>query len=605
MEFDKTRKAIGVNNLNAGDRKDLLGKFTDAGGKVLSERSLKDESADEKGGKGGSGKKGGAGSPESRLPSEIARERRRQELEQNAQLKKALEKEEKEVSGFMSRFMIRLKCKLSGVAHFSEDLVTPGFLSRLNLDTKRALMEANITGNDLFSLNPEIGKTITKELDKTNPILVEIIKRAAELYDRSEMADLTSVYSSNQDTPVMLPVIETALKNLLRKLYYLKPYQETYLTAVDKAFDIQQSLEKKQSALYLSKKKKLRSDWTNLMNEIYPSLVLLFQRSLMKQVEPGTRLFEHYLDVDHNDKIGSRIKGMENDFKEESETAEDQSQDEDAPDNDNTMVEEEEEEDILLIRPDLSRGFEIMRSMTPGILRKKYDKKNEFAHISDKDKVLLSYLFFREFDDEYAFIMSSPKIMLNAGIYRAGDRVDVRRKFQNISDNIRPVYEMFHKYLHDYEELVKAQNNNNSSNYVEHARRIENLEGRRGATGREVRVRIKEMMGQLSGILTIVEEDMRNDKKIVQNPDDIIKFDSQLESHKLMNGRTVKDCLIEAYAYAKALNYRLEHGDLFGGVIELSDDEFEKAFPTRSNLEEPAQKKEQPEDVSEPPIDIE
>ena len=97
MEFDRTRKAIGAQNLGDKDRKKMLDQLKGSGGQVLGERSLKKEEPEKERSRG----RGGSAGEGSRLPSEVARENRRKELEAQAKLRKELESEEKAATGFL------------------------------------------------------------------------------------------------------------------------------------------------------------------------------------------------------------------------------------------------------------------------------------------------------------------------------------------------------------------------------------------------------------------------------------------------------------------------------------------------------------------------
>ncbi|MCB1319539.1 MAG: hypothetical protein KDK34_04780, partial [Leptospiraceae bacterium] len=191
-EFDKTRKSIRSNELASDDRKDMLQKFRGAGGEVLREKSLRKEEPDS--GSGGGRRAGGGSAPDIKMPSELARERNRAQAEKQAAARRQAEREEKEATSFMARFFLKLRCKMGGVTPFGSDMVSPKFLSILNLDAKRAIMECQILGNDLFMNNAKIARTIVKELDDKNPLLVELIQRASELYNRNELSELVGNY---------------------------------------------------------------------------------------------------------------------------------------------------------------------------------------------------------------------------------------------------------------------------------------------------------------------------------------------------------------------------------------------------------------------------
>ena len=174
MEFDRTRKAIGLEKLDNQSRRDMLGKFTSAGGEVKKERSLHEET----------GPQAGSGSG-AMLPSQLAREQIRLEAERRAKMRVRLVEEDRRAGSFLARFFLKLRCRLQGLSPFGAAEVLPGFMSRLNLNLKRALMECHILGRELFSMEGSVANQILKELDQKHPLYAELISRAALMYGTS------------------------------------------------------------------------------------------------------------------------------------------------------------------------------------------------------------------------------------------------------------------------------------------------------------------------------------------------------------------------------------------------------------------------------------
>lgn len=581
MEFDKTRKTLGTDQLANKDRKEMLGKFTEAGGEVLSERSIRKKQLEQERSKSGGGDATGAGSrgrgggPDLRLPSEIAREKNRLAQEKISQSRQKKDSEEREAKSFVNKFFIKFNCAMKGITPYGQNMVKPKFLSLLNLDAKRALMECQILGNDLFANNKNTALKIVKELDQKNPLLIELLERGTELYNRNDLAELTGSYSPGSSNSIPLDSLRAGIYSLTRKLYYFLPYNETYMVAAGLAIDIQEKTEKKHAGLYAAKKKKIRQEWRILMNIIFPGLVLLVQRSEMKRAEPGSRLFEEMISILEEDRIGRRSAGdsvgnipedKKKDSKEES----------DAEDEEDTEEAEEYEEKEM--SKELAYGYKIMKLYPVAALRKKHDKPGEFKDFSDRDKVFIAMLFFKEFEEEYSFILTTPKISFNL-TYEGGVKQDFHQKLSDIFEEARIVHDMFRKYIHDAQEYKKAgQDSGKSSNHMEHTKRLEKLEGKMGASGRESKIQLIDYCDKIIGNFEILIEDMRGENDIITNKDATITFDLDRDKKKRLNGKAVKDCIMQAYCYLLGLSDRLRDGDLYGGVIDMTDDEFARAF---------------------------
>jgi hypothetical protein len=211
-------------------------------------------------------------------------------------------------------------------------------------------------------------------------------------------------------------------------------------------------------------------------------------------------------------------------------------------------------------------------------LRKKHDSRGDFKALKDTDKVLIAYLYYLEFEEEYSFILTTPQIHLEP-MYTGGVKHDYRQKMRDVYEESRLVGDSFKKYLHEGTEYNRIVSETvDPARYVEHAKKVELLEARRGPSGREARIEIKEYLQKVSALLRALIGDMRGPNKIVINRDDPIQFQMERDRRKRLNGKPVKDCIMQAYCYAIALADRLEAGDLFGGVIELNEEEFDSAF---------------------------
>ncbi len=603
MEFDRTRKAIGAQNLGAQDRKKMLDQLKGSGGQVLGERAVRKEEPERERSRGRSSGGSGEGS---RMPSEIARENRRKELEAQARLRKELEAEEKAASGFFARVGIKMRCMFMGLTPYGQDMVKPSFFSLINLEGKRALMECNILGNELLFSEPAVSKEVRKELSRSGPLYVEVLERASKLYDRKELSELLSDYQDYPDRSVPLDAIRPSLFALLRKLYYLRPYSEAFQVAAELAIGTQQKVQKKASSLYDSKRKKIRADWRTLMEQVYPSLVALAQRAEMKKAEPGTRLFESMIGVVESDKLG-KITGSSTEVQEanrqtsQKQASEEENKEASSEKTDNAELAEDEALDASELNSDgaeesqeegasesnepesqgqkeLQYGMQVMGSFPIDELRKRYDPKGEWKLVPYQDKVVIAYLFLRLFEDEFSVVLTTPQIKLHTA-YRGGVKIDYRERMSDCLEKIRQPYDYFKTYIHECLEFHRAARDSaQAGNYVEHAKKVSFHDSRRGQSGRQTRIQIKDFMDEVNTILTEIIEDFRAGGSTLSNGEDSLQFDLKPNEGMRLDGKKVKEALMETSCFAKALAHRLESGDLYGGVIEMNTEDYQKSF---------------------------
>lgn len=581
MEFDRTRRAIGSEQIQEEDRRRLLDTFTQAGGRVLDEKALRRQQEEAR--RKATGEKGRTGDA-IKLPSEIKREQKQREMERMALDRRHRDILMREASGFIARFSVKLRCYMAGLTPFARGMVLPSALSFFSLDFRRALIECNIIGNELLMNEPEVARAVRKELK--NPLLVEIINRARQLYDRAELSELLVAYSESSPRPVPVESIRVPLLSLLRKLYALMAYREAYLRAVNTGIVVQQRIQRKSPDLYATKMKAVETSWRLLMEKALPRIVLLVQRLEMKSIAPGHPLFEEWIGFDADLRVTATPTGQGNEPEEVGSGSDGFSLPGDqglaAP---GEAIPEAETEEAAKARKkeELSRrlfeyGMTLHRLKTPDELRSIYGGRGEYALSDIHDKAYLAFLLLGLFDDEFASILTTNKLRLEPAL-QGGVRINLKQDLTDVYQTIRNCFDMYRAYYHDYVEYRKAlEDVQRQGNYVDGARKVAMYETRRGRTGREVRLAIRNYMTRVEKILGQLLKDIKEGGRVVANPDDILIMDLENDQAKHIHGKRIKVALRDTYAFAHALRVRLESGDLFGGVLEMSDEEFQKGF---------------------------
>ncbi|WCL47993.1 hypothetical protein [Leptospira sp. GIMC2001] len=576
-EFDQTKKAIGLGNLDDSSRKDMFEKFKSAGGEVVKEKKAKLEAEkkdrpqpkvrqgnvsrtefDRSGGKSSGGR---SGSGSSSGDSKSSQSSSKNSVDASAAY-------EKEISSFTARFAIKLKCWFARVTPFGIAEVTPACMGIFARDMKSALMEFQMVGNELLG-NGSYSPKITQALDKVNPLIVEVLGMGHKLYNSVDVNELTEMYQLSPDRGVPIDRIKDPLIRIFKKLYVLYPYQESYRKGVSLAYEHLQKLEGKPALIYNSRRKKILSELDNLFGTIFEKMYLIVIRGENKNIPMVSKYMENLLGITPHDKPGQRHAG-EGIPATESEESDSEST-EDKPSEEKEAKEKEE----VVIPKEMAYGLRLMKMYTIEQLRKKFDPRSENSPIPDSDKAFLAYLYFKEFDDNYSFVMTTKKIDLKQ-VHVAGNRVDYRQKLLDLYETARGTLDQFRIYQETFKEFT-AHKANPGANYIEASKKTTALETKRSQHSRNVRVVTKEFMEKTRDLLLVLINDMKSKREIVGNMDDIMTFDS-VEAKKRLNKKPVKQCIMEAYCFTLALAERLENGDLYGGVVELSPEEMKESF---------------------------
>lgn len=583
-DFEKTKKTIGVESMDDRMRADMLDKFKSAGGQVLSERDMrrKEKLAKNEAAKKSKSQTSRSNTSSSEKPVDFSYRQKRGggtasvsiEPGDNKSNKPIVDKKtlEKEMGSIVNRFVIRFKCWANHVTKFRSPDVLPEFLSEMNLEAKIGLMEFNMVGNDLLG-NPEFSPRIVKELDKLTPLYVELIAMAHKLLDMEELTTMLESYNLNPYESVPLRKISQPIYSLFKKLYYLYPFQATYKKAVLTGYEVLQILEKKPAIIYNTKKKKLGTEISNVFDKIFFKLYLLVLRNENKNIPLSSPYMEELIGIKDSERPGYRKVGDTFSMNENEE--------EDKKDEEKNNKEEENEEKEELDK-ELAYGMGLMKYLSIPELRKKHDNKNEYSSLPDSDKCFLSYLYLKEFDYEYSFILTTKKIVLKQNTTMI-NKMDNRQKMLDIYELHRPCIEQFRIYVDLLQEIIKHRSNP-GKNYIEASKKNQHYDNKRISQSRNTRNAIKDYIDKSLDAFSLLIEDMKDKKDIVSNPDDPIVFDA-IESKKRLHKKTVKECITDAYYYTMAFSYRLNEGDLFGGVVELTPEEMKRSFGSENEVE--------------------
>lgn len=589
FEFDDTRSAIGANELDAQERREMLDRFKSAGGQVLREKSVAEKADDARRaaeakaggmpGRGvGVGGSGGGAIPENKLPSQLRREREREESDKAQRTRQEYEKALKKLSGPGAKFMIRLRCFLAGATPFSGKQLKPQFVQFINLELKQALIEFNLIGNDLFLQRPSIGKKIMHGLDAKNPLLMETLEYAHHIYNSEYFAAFATAAQTNSS--VLVESVSASLKSIYRTLYILYPFQETFKKAMGFAIDIftpeaqQAKLSQESLQGMIIKQKRFHTNTKAIFQTAFPKLFHLICLADGTDYPPFSPLLEKAIQVTQNDKLGQRKKGDQSTL--ESTEAEVPQGNAAATEVAGEETKEEEKKGGIYDTKEYQYGVSLMKVRNPQQLAERHDKsKRMLEKVSINDRILLSYLYFMEFDYEYSFVLTTNKILINVD-YSGGVKSDYKKQMADLYNESRAIIKAYEKYEEMLQEY-KAAKDRKSANYIEKSKLEEKAKGRADMEGRNTRGLIRSFMENVAKSMAFLISDMKNAKQIVGNMDDAMKFDSDFEKTKRLNGKPIKQCIMDAYCYSVAFKERLANGDLFP-LTPMTDEEMTQSF---------------------------
>ncbi len=566
-KFDKTKENLGLTNLDNHSRKELYDKFVDAGGKVISEREKRRQKALEleRSTKKTSSRSSSGGRPASKAGAKPSgKQEKNQRAETIKSPSQSSQKGNRRVpaapvengkSSFLDRLYMRLKLKFSGVAQLNGLYFDKKFFKRFHDYYNPALLEIQLLYMELFRKQPTKGKEIISRLDAINPMYYELIEMAGTIYDKMKADEIVYHYVNFPDTPVRLSQLRTQLMELMKKLYVLMPYQNILLSGFEKAVDILISIDGKATPRHNAMKRRARSELSVLFTSLYEKLHILLCYYQGQFFEVNNPAVGTILDIKNEDKPGKREKQPSGPYETEALTET----------SDKEKVEKEEKVDSSV-----KKGLEMMSRINLREARKEFDKNDYYYLIPGNDRVMMTYLYFKEYDLEYSTVMTSSVIKFKKEQAMDGTRKDYRITLNDLYGEMRKIYkaiEDYNEFVQKYEK-VRRQKPSDNAQYFEYSRRLDQLKKQRNRMGRDARMVVADYLRRVDKVFMELIEDMDGPQLYIDNPQDILEFNLQIEGNKKLHKTKIYQAFEIAHCYVAAFIYRLEPtGDLAGAVL--------------------------------------
>ena len=218
-----------------------------------------------------------------------------------------------------------------------------------------------------------------------------------------------------------------------------------------------------------------------------------------------------------------------------------------------------------------------MKKRTPDHLRKKFYDTKYLDALADFDKVFLAYKYYQEFDYEYSFVMTTKQIHFEI-IYSYGVKTDYTKILADLYAESRGIEKSFEKYCILLKDLEVFQENS-VDNYIERSKKKSMFDSKIEAQGNTTRSTISQFLGKVVSNLVFLITDMKEkkEKSVIGNMNQPVYFQGNIEGEKKLNGKTVVECITEAYCYALALKHRVEKGDFHEGM-QMNENEIKESF---------------------------
>lgn len=553
-KIDKTKDNIQIQNLEEKERKEIFDKLVKGGGKVVDDRQKRRSLAIDR------EKQRQFKDHLDSHKAKIAPRNKTQAANSSTKGIKGYGYSGENFSDFFSRFKIRLKLRLMRVAKSGGYFFHKKFLERFYNQYKPALIELQVFYLEAFKKNLTAASRIIDRLDSIKPLYFELIEMTGNLYSKITVDQIVDHHLNFPGVPKKVSELREPLLEIYRKLYVLKPYENSILNAFETAGQFYRKIYDNKNNTAASLTKKIDSDLFVLFHKLYPRLHLLFchfNGCLYEETDPE---IEKILSISANEKPGNRVLGKNRDFPQQ---GEEQDADYEVENIEIAAV----DSDTSVEFDPLAEGYKYMAEIDISEQKKLFDKKRLFEDMDDNDKIFYTFMYFAAFDREYSALLTTGKVKYRIDF---GDRskTDFKQRLLSLYDEMRGLYESFKDYTESTANYYKLKNERpiGSSGYIDYTKKLDLFHGKRVDAGKMARMKVKAFMERVADSTAELMADISSESGHIDNPGEILQF-SSVEGNEKINGRNIYDAFNTVYLYSAALAHRLgPAGDLSGGI---------------------------------------
>ncbi|MEI0566019.1 hypothetical protein [Brachyspira pulli] len=590
-DIDNTRDRLKLDELNKDARKDLFNKFVDAGGEVVTDKKKVNTGVvggssrrnantlvgnDSKGSKGANtsgGAKSDINSANNSNSTAVAVKQKN--------------------SGLLFNLKLWFDAVGAGVITFMGGNVNPKFLNFidkniisafLEMDTLifNALNPTEATDIDAKTKHQKIIAQFSKDLDD-----LELLERIKDQYDEKNYKDFLRPFKE-LNTNVMAESYTRELKSMFKPLYVLHAYSSRIKLAGEKAMLAYAMVDNISKGIVNSRISAFKRAVDLVYSKYYPKLSILVQYACKEKLETIND-FNRFLNISDEDILGYYTK-----LRKEKEKLQ-ETKIEQAKENIGKKKDAEEEK--------LSKVESIgVKLINKCVSFKKEDNNiayeaDPFFVVSTKDKIYRIKVLIDFLDREYSAVFVSNKVRYNL-VYDNQVRTDYKNDFNNIFLSLSDTHSRLNEYSELCRTILKVEEDK-TMRFEQRVSMLSDKNGQRSYLAKNLRNTFVSIISPFKKKLDKLLLDKEERERIIENPNDILTFSSELgKGKKRIQGYNVMKALTEAYYFISGFNYLITQGELSGAGILIEGEDEEETLTTEQTSSQDAVLQETAEEVA-------
>lgn len=307
----------------------------------------------------------------------------------------------------------------------------------------------------------------------------------------------------------------------------------------------------------------LLNDINFIITSSYEKFHILFCRNIGKYLPFNSQAIKDYLKPDETDNIGYYYKKEKED-----EEASLKFLKEDSIDKKKIIEEDIEKKEIAKIPDDVKKGFEFMDD-----IQKTFENHQEefmqndriLQRINPYDKIALTYIFYKELNEQYTIFMTSKDIGYKIK-FEEHKKVDIKSDLNNVLNSLNLLYQDFELYA---ETSLKVKIKSEQVFYDETLNQDKENMLKLSVSIRNKLVEILQEF--LIIVMKVIKDYADKNFFLIDNPEEKLYLEERLHGIKKFNGKPIIYIYTRSYYFIKAFIFRLEKTDLSGIKLDIEE----------------------------------
>jgi hypothetical protein len=560
-DIEMTKLRVGVGELDQKERKRLLNQFIAHGGKVISGDTANGDTASgiaarhaRAGGRTG-GKTGGdprdaaRGSGGGKAGGAAAAARAQAPVSPAAALRGVFTDKPK----FSDLLRIQIEGMRRRVFTLGSGRLHERFVRLVRLEMGERLKELHLALGSILQGEVNVINEIRRASTGENSNFYEVLLRLDALYDEKEFGAIQRAVSGRRvPEKAALPL----LQRFFKKIYILSEFQPVCKMCTLNAVRMQGRDGRIHREALLALEDQLSRAVDFVLGECCPKFHLLLCKMARRYIPLHTRELDKFLGVSREDVLGyitlmqrkqrmEELKKLRAAAGEPRPAVEREGPAAGAPPA-STAVSPHIESGLSLIRNSLEK-YELLYGSDPS---------NQIVLLGDRDPLYKPLMLLDIFDREYSFILTTGKISFNID-YREQKRINVKEELGFAYLLLNETWEEAKTYFTAVKEIRESSGDIRLTPYQKYLAE-KTLERKRSIEGKRLKDRIKEVMRAIERVLDMVIADYNLNGRLMQNPDEILLFDTNIDGDKIVHGKKVIEAVMEAFLFAATVPFLTE-----------------------------------------------